>query len=269
MKAILRNFLVGIAVAMVAQSSFGEGGKKIAVTDLSFEERIAGYFHSYEFKGRANSTASTTSGSSSSPSSFNDKNTAYTRENADVHVKSSSGYQLFIDRGELRKFTADIKGGLIRSGNTVVQGRPWTQSNTEGLFDIVNRIKAGHFTGADYVLWGTISNVDFRQDDMPVVGSNAISHTLSLGLTVEFSLIDTKRRTVIASFSAMGEGSDTKLTSSSGGRVSLNRAKVVFEASRTLGEAVARELSYDQENSAAIPGNRTGAQADERVVVFK
>ena len=270
MRLVIQRIFCTAILTLFAHTSNADVGKKIAVTDLSYEERVATYFHSYEMKGRYDSSSSSSSKSNGSINGFDDRNSDRSRDRGEIQVKSASGYQLFIDRGELRKFTADIKGGLLKSGNAVVQGRPWTQKNTEALYDIIGRIKSGSYPGADYVLWGTISSVDFRQDDAPVTGSSAVSHTLSLGLTVEFSLISTKNYKVVAAFSAMGEGSDTKLTNSLGDRVSLNRAKVVFDTSRSLGDAVAKELSgmSDFGNTPSAVQAREPAQDEGRVVIY-
>lgn len=269
MRSLVRKLCAAFVFALLLNNAFAEGGKKIAVTDLSFEERLGAYFQSYEMKGRYESSNSSSSSRGGFGSS-RDRNSDHSREREEFQVKSSTDYKLIIDRGELHKFSADIKGGLLNSGHTLVQGRPWVQKNTEGLYDIIGRIKSGHFPGADYVLWGTISAIDFQQDDAPVIGSTAVSHTLSLSLTAEFSLISTKTYKVVAAFSAFGEGSDTKLTSSPGARVSLNRAKVVFETSRSLGNAVANELaaSLDSGNRSPAPVSQQTPGDGNRVVVY-
>ncbi|MBV5337090.1 MAG: penicillin-binding protein activator LpoB, partial [Deltaproteobacteria bacterium] len=73
------------------------------------------------------------------------------RSSGSVNAKSESSYyesegtHSYIDRGELRKFTADIKGGILRTGRfELVQGRPFTDAkNNEKLYDIIGRIKNG------------------------------------------------------------------------------------------------------------------------------
>jgi hypothetical protein len=192
-----------------------------------------------------------------------------------VSIRSAAGYQTFIDRGELRKFTADIKGELLKSGYRLVQGKPWTQQNTEKLYDIINRIKQGYYPGADYVLWGSINNVEFRRDDNPIQGSNAFSHTLSLELVAEFSLINTKTYEIKAAFSAMGEGSDMKMTNAPGTVLTLNRSKVMQDVSRSLGVAVADEVTAQFSTGASGRNTRDrgfgGDQpvVEEKTIIFK
>ena len=221
---------------------------RIAVTDLSYEEQVANYFHHYEYHSKSSSSDSFHANDHDSEMSSSSRNSGHFHANDEESIKEDSGVQLLISRGELRKFTSDIKGDIIKSRKfRVVQGKPWTGQNTEKLFDIIGRIKNGFYPGSDYVLFGTISNIEYRSEDQPIQGSNAVSHTLSMEMVVDFSLVDTKTYEVKASFSAQGEGEDTRLTNSMGSRVVLNRSKVIQEVSRSLGEAVLNELldQYD------------------------
>ena len=107
---------------------------------------------------------------------------------------------------------------------------------------VIKRIKSGHFKGADYVLFGTVSDIDFRQD----VGelANTDSHSAILGLTLvgDFSLINTRTFEITSAFTAMGEGQDTKLVNGRDIKVSLNRGRVVRDVSKSIGMDVARQL---------------------------
>jgi hypothetical protein len=64
---------------------------------------------------------------------------------------------------------------------------------------------------------------------------------LNLTLTAEFSLINTKNYQVIASFSAMGEGQDTKVLSP-GSYAAPNRGAVVSQVSKSLGQDVFKQI---------------------------
>lgn len=81
------------------------------------------------------------------------------------------------------------------------------------------------YPGADYVLFGAVNSIEFRQEANPIDRTDTVSHTLSLELVGEFSLISTRTFKVKSSFSAMGTGQDVKLLSSRGGRVVLNRGQ--------------------------------------------
>lgn len=251
---------------------------RIAVTDLSYEETVSAYFQDIEYKEKLNASSSSSGRYRDSDYSSSGSGSERSRASSDVSFKSSTGFRTYIARGELRKFTADIKGELLRAGYRVVQGKPWTQKNTEKLYDIIARIKQGYYPGADYVLWGSINNVEFRDEVNPIQGSNASSVSLSLELVGEFSLINTKTFEVRAAFSAMGEGNDTKLINAAGTRVSLNRSKVMQETSRSLGEAVANEvISQFGGDSGYEPRGERGSgsrhevreEREEKVIIFK
>jgi hypothetical protein len=161
---------------------------------------------------------------------------------------------------------------MIKAGYRLVQGKPWTQKNTEKLYDIIERVKQGYYPGADYVLFGTINNVEFRRDDNPIQGSNATSHTLALELVGEFSLISTKTFDVKASFSAMGEGSDMKMTNAAGTNITLNRSKVMQQVSKSLGEAVLAELQSQFSSGVATRTKtveRMTEVVEEKTTVYK
>lgn len=226
-------------VALTASCVWAADAPRIAVTDLSYEETVSGYFEKTEVQGKRSSERNSGHDDMGAPGWMGSE-----RNREDVSYRASRAHETRISRGELRKFTADIKGQLINSGYRVVQGRPWTDEKTDTLYDIIERIRQGHFAGADYVLFGTVSNVEFRQDVQPVHGTTGTTTgTLSLELAGEFSLIDTRTHEVRAAFSALGEGADTRLTNAPGARVSFNRSRVMTDVARSLGTAVAEGVA--------------------------
>jgi hypothetical protein len=232
------------AAVSITASGAPLGPPKVAVTDLAYEERVSEYF-------RVVSATEKSSLRASGRESERESDYGYARRSSgSVNAKSESSYYAaegtysYIDRGEMRKFTADIKGGMLKSGRfQLVQGKPFTDTkHTEKLYDIIARIKQGMYPGADYVLFGSINNIEFRQETNPIDHTNTVSHTLSLELVGEFSLVSTRNYQIKSAFSAMGTGQDVKLMSSVGGRVVLNRGKVISEVSKSLGEDVTRQL---------------------------
>jgi hypothetical protein len=232
------------AAVSITASGAPLGPPKVAVTDLAYEERVSEYF-------RVVSATEKSSLRASGRESERESDYGYARRSSgSVNAKSESSYYAaegtysYIDRGEMRKFTADIKGGMLKSGRfQLVQGKPFTDTkHTEKLYDIIARIKQGMYPGADYVLFGSINNIEFRQETNPIDHTNTVSHTLSLELVGEFSLVSTRNYQIKSAFSAMGTGQDVKLMSSAGGRVVLNRGKVISEVSKSLGEDVTRQL---------------------------
>ena len=233
---------------------------KVAVTDLAYEERVSEYFRTVTASEKSSLRASGRESERDTDRSYSRRSSGSVNARSESHYQESEGVYSYIDRGEMRKFTADIKGSILKEHLfDLVQGKPFTAKNTEKLYDIIERIKQGQYPGADYVLFGSINNIEFRQEANPVDHTNTVSHTLSLELVAEFSLISTRTYKVNAAFSAMGEGQDVKLLTSQGGRVVLNRSKVISEVSKSLGEDVSRQLG---EQLSGIIG---GAEGGERV----
>src|SRR5882724_12095463 len=130
----------------------------VAVTDLTYQETLSGYFRvvnassksSYNASDRERETANTYS----ARSNVNAK--------AESNYSSAEGVYTYIDRGELRTYTADLKGAMLKGGIVrLVQAKPYTGKPTEQIFDIIARIKQGYYPGADFVLFGTVSNIQF------------------------------------------------------------------------------------------------------------
>lgn len=208
---------------------------KVAVTNLAYEERVQEYFRVI----KASSKSSMRASSRETDHSYRDSMSA----NHSSNFSYQEGTYSYIDRGELRKFTADIKGELLKTGYLrVTEAKPYTAKDMEKLYDIIDRIKKGMYPGADYVLFGTVSSIQFREEANPIKSTDTVSYTLSLELVGDFSLVSTKTFEVKAAFSAMGEGRDTKLVSSAGGHVVLNRGKVISEVSKSLGIDVIRQV---------------------------
>lgn len=209
---------IALACAFAAQAT-----PKIAVTDLAYQRTVEQYIRIVSAQNNAQS------------SMYNANNSSSYNE-----YESNNSY---IEQTELRKFSGDIKGEMIKSGMfQLIQGIPYTANSSGDVYDIIKRIKAGNFKGADYVLFGTLSDIDFTQDVTELANTDSYSAILGLTLVADFSLIDTRTFEITSAFTAMGEGQDTKLVNHRDVKVSLNRPRVVREVSRELGLDVARQL---------------------------
>ena len=215
-----------------------QAAPKVAVTDLAYQERVEQYIHIVSAQNNFQANRYSASGSSS----YNE-------------IEATSSY---IEQGELRKFTGDIKGEILRSGMfQLVQGTPYTASSKGDVYDVIKRIKAGNFKGADYVLFGTVSDIDFTRDVTELANTDSHSAVLGLSLVADFSLINTRTYEITSAFTAMGEGQDTKLVNGRDIKVSLNRPRVVREVSKALGEDVAQQLSQQLGNASDEPSGQT------------
>ncbi|UVJ44202.1 penicillin-binding protein activator LpoB [Pseudomonas sp. LS1212] len=223
--------ILGLACAFGAQAA-----PKIAVTDLAFQERVERYIHIVSAQNNFQASGFQASGSSSY---------------AELESRDS-----YIEQGELRKFTGDIKGEILKSGMfRLVQGAPYTAKSQEDVYDVIERIRNGSFEGADYVLFGTVSDIDFQQDLTALDHTDTHSAVLGLTLVADFSLIDTRTFEITSAFTAMGEVQDTKLVNGQDLRVRLNRPRVVREVSREIGIDVARQLDEQLGDASDFQGD--------------
>lgn len=232
-----RIILLSALFAVLFGFTQAGAASKIAVTDLTYEEKVQTHFRSVAVDYR-----------NSRRGGRRDQN-----EETDFMYDEHEGTQFFVDRGELHKFTADIKGELLRAGYQVVQVAPFNMKEQAKLFDIIARIKQGAYRGADYVLFGTISSLEFREESSPIAGTaRTWSDSLSLELVVEFSLINIKTHAVVAAFSAVGEGSDVRLRESVAARVRLSRGKAIVETAKGLGLDVVKQMQVQWTGSSPL-----------------
>lgn len=253
---------------------------KVAVTDLTYNQEVEGYIHIIDYHNRSSVNAATHGAAAVSPYS------AAAASSSHLDAQSKTDYfeyehnYKYIEYGELRRFTADIKGEMLKSRDfQVVQARPVTDIKSEKIYDIIGRIKKGYYPGADYVLFGTLSDISFSDDTYQPQGNGRPMQTESFNLTItaEFSLINTKTYQVTASFTAVGDGSDTKIQSS-GTYAKPNRARVVADASKTLGLDVIKQLEEQvyqklgaEDNTDFQPNNQSAypPQKNRGVYVFQ
>ena len=269
----MRNaFLLSATILLSGYAIAGEQ-PRVAVTDLTYEDKVSQYIQFSAGHEKTSVKSSSRERERETDHSYSQSNRDKLDMKSERSYVSSSGYVTYIDRGELRKFTADIKGEMLKSGQFgLVQGKPYvSEKKTEEIFDIIKRIKEGYYRGADYVLFGTVSNIAWLNESNPVQGSDAVSHMLSLELVAEFSLINTKTHEVKAAFSAMGEGQDVKLVKP-GAMLKPSRGKVISEVSKSLGADVERQL---EEQFALHPSSRSSEttrieeRRSEQVTVYE
>lgn len=263
-----RNALTSIILGIVTLTlgpvflANAQSVPKIAVTDLAYTQAVAEYFHVGTFQTSAQYRASLYHASGSSQSSG-------------TYVE---GVYSYMEQRELGSFTNDIKGALLKGTNfRLIQGKAFDAGAPQPtkaeqalkqiqtgkvsatvrqpeVKDIIARIRKGEFNGADYVLFGTLSTMQFRDSLSPLQGTSSATHQFSLDLLADFSLINTKTYEIKAAFSAQGAGNDTKILSNRGDMAPPNRAKVMRETSQSLAmnvfEQIADQLSAGDPNMA-------------------
>lgn len=243
---------------------------RIAVTDLAYTQAVSEYFEAATYKESSQFQANRYSASGSHQASG-------------TYVAGSYSY---MEQRELGSFTNDIKGALLKGTSfRLVQGKGFDAGNPQPtkaeqalnqiqtgkmakpvrqpeVKDIIARIRKGEFSGADYVLFGTLSHVEFRDQFSPLQGTTSATMQYGLDLLADFSLINTKTFEIKASFSAQGAGNDTKLLSNRGDVMPPNRAKVMRETSQSLAlnvyEQIVSQLGYA--DPAMARGVRSGVQ---------
>lgn len=244
---------------------------RIAVTELAYSQNVSQYFQVAQ--SNAHSTLNA-----------NRSSVAATATESGSYV---SGTYSYIEQRELGSFTNDIRGALLKGTSfRLVQGKSFdfgapqpskaeqvlnqmktgkmaTPARQPDVKNIIARIKSGEFNGADYVLFGTLSSIEFRDEISPLQGTSSDTYQFSLDLVADFSLISTKNYEIKAAFSAQGAGNDTKILSKRGDIVRPNRGKVIRETSQSLAKNVFEQfidqLGLTDRNADRAGGNESPA----------
>ncbi len=243
MKKILTLLLLTISLVSYGADTNRAGVPKIAVTDLAYKIELRRFFNYSAYSHKSLSNSNDMEQSQDNPMSYSQSSRFNNRSRSETHYSSAPGLFVYIERNELRQFVSDVKGEILKSGRfKVTQAKPYTQKNpSEEIYDVIKRIKEGYYPGADYVLFGTFSNVDIRDESNPIQATDTKANTLGLEIVAEFSLINTKTFEVRAAFSAMGEGADMKLVKGDANLIP-SRSKVISQASKSLGADVIKQL---------------------------
>lgn len=261
-----------LATGLVVTSAHADR-PRIAVTDLAYEETVVQPYLKVDAHEKSSIRAASRERSSDSDAASRSSS----HDSVDARHESSfsleSGIDRHIERGEVRKLVADIKGEMIKAGYRVSQATPYSQKENEKIYDVIDRIKKGYFPNADYVLFGTLTSAQFRDEVNPVGSGSALSAQLSLEVLAEFSLVNTRTYEVKAGFSAMGEGQDVKLLGSRAAKVVLNRGRIMSDASKSLGADVARQLEEQFSPGAPKRSNsshtsETKVEKTEKVIIY-
>lgn len=239
----------------VLVSTVGWAQPRIAVTDLAYTDQVSHYFEVGTLKTDSSVNINT-----------NRNNTILgaTSKSDSTYVAGTYNY---VEQRELGFFSSEIRGAILKGTDfRLVQGKifdPGEPQLTKAeqvldqvqtgkvtkplrqpqIQDIITRINKGEFNDADYVLFGNLTSAEFRDTVTAIQGTTNATHMFGLDLVADFSLISTKTLEIVASFSAQGEGSDTKLHSTRRDVLPPNRGKVIRETSRSMALNVYEQLS--------------------------
>lgn len=231
---------------------------RVAVANLAFKETVKDFFFFEASSTRANEKSSSSRAAAVTHSEMAAASRSKTESSFSNDYVKTFGTVTRIERKELLNFTADIKGALINSGYFQVQAvRPYS-GNDEKLYDVVKRIKEGGFPGADYVLFGVVSSLEWRNEGQPVPGTSTNMWFYGLDLGVEFSLINTRTFEVKSSFTALGQGEDNKVFTTHT-PPTPSKARVMQGVSRSLAEEVSMHMiqQFDSRDSISASGYKT------------
>ena len=173
-----------------------------------------------------------------------DPQTSSNSSSTQAQSSKKSGYESKMEYGELRYLANPIRGLLIKSGYKVVQAKSTVVMPNQGdeYFDIVQRIKAGDFSDANYVLYGVLTEVSVTDNVDDIPGTRSSSQQVTLEVTVDFNVVDTQNNQIVASFIASGDGKEVRIDGKDN-NFKASKAKLMKLASLDLAEDVRKNLA--------------------------
>lgn len=252
-----------LALTFSAGAQAQNAAPKIAVTDLAYAQQVSEYFVAGAYQRSAQMSA----GGSASHGMYGGSGSHSMQASEQASGTFVAGRYSYIEQRELGGYTNDIKGALLQGTyfrlvqgkgfdagkpqnskaeqvlNQVQTGKMAAPQAQNQVANVVARIKKGEFAGADYVLFGVVSSINFTDALSPLQGTSSATRQYGLQLLADFSLINTRTYEIKAAFSAQGEGNDTKILSNRGDIAPPNRAKVISETSRSLAQSVYEQLA--------------------------
>ena len=173
-----------------------------------------------------------------------DPQTSSNSSDSEMQSSKKSGYESKMEYGELRYLANPIRGLLIKSGYKVVQAKSTVAMPNQGdeYFDIVQRIKAGDFSDANYVLYGVLTEVSVTDNVDDIPGTRSSSQQVTLEVTVDFNVVDTQNNQIVASFIASGDGKEVRIDGKDN-NFKASKAKLMKLASLDLAEDVRKNLA--------------------------
>ncbi len=268
-----RRTTLGAACALLAATALTWGvaaqaqqpgaAPRIAVTNLAYAQQVSEYFVAGTYQQSSQMSAQ----GSHSHGMYGGAGQQSMQASAQASGTYVAGRYSYIEQRDLAGYTNDIKGALLQGTyfklvqgkafdagapqpskaeqvlNQVQTGKMQTPRAQPQVTDVIARIKKGEFNGADYVLFGSVSSIDFTDALSPLQGTTSATRQYGLQLLADFSLINTKTYEIKAAFSAQGEGNDTKILSIRGDIAPPNRAKVMRETSLSLAQDVYQQLA--------------------------
>ena len=276
-----RRTTLGAACALLAATALTWGvaaqaqqpgaAPRIAVTNLAYAQQVSEYFVAGTYQESSQMSAQGSYSSGHSHGMYGGSGSASGQQSMQASAQASGTYVAgrysYIEQRDLAGYTNDIKGAILQGTyfklvqgkafdagapqpskaeqvlNQVQTGKMYTPRAQPQVTDVIARIKKGEFNGADYVLFGSVTSIDFTDALSPLQGTTSATRQYGLQLLADFSLINTKTYEIKAAFSAQGAGNDTKILSNRGDIAPPNRAKVMRETSLSLAQDVYQQLT--------------------------
>lgn len=179
-------------------------------------------------------------------------------------------------------FTADVRGAIISSGRFKVVKMPkqdnmWQSGNVATVLTALKPLPSESSAGAmesaiitsqpDYILLGKVVSISENLDKNPIKDTDKISNVYNIDIAVDYKLIKTADKSIMASFTAYGHASDVKILMSGSTEQVLhhNKPLLIKTASKDLAQDVLENLDEQFKTSSENYNNGSRVVTDVKV----
>lgn len=177
-------------------------------------------------------------------------------------------------------FTADVRGAIIESGRFKVvkmqkQDNLWQNGNVETVLMALKPIATENSDASessvaksqpDYILLGKVVSISENEDKNPIKDTDKISNVYNIDIAVDYKLVKTSDKSIMASFTAYGHASDVKiLTNGSEQVLHHNKPLLIKNASKDLAKDVLDNLDEQFKTSSENYDNGSRVVTDVKV----
>lgn len=162
-------------------------------------------------------------------------------------------------RQQITNFSAQIRGAILQSGqfriidvdNNFIQTHLPIESASISESSPAGSAIAGESSipatkpagkTPDYLLIGTLAAINAGEEVNQIINTNKYSDIYSIDLAVDYTLVRTDDRTIVASFTAAGHSGDVKLINSPEQKMQHNIPLLVQQAGTDLANEVTTQL---------------------------
>jgi hypothetical protein len=185
----------------------------VAILDLGIRQEHQDFFYDEKQAGKSSYSKKRSPGVAAPGAEGGMGGTSNESSLSESSYSKQYGHKTRVSYKEIKGLMVDVRSALRNAGYTVIRPKGMmAKKMAAGELTTVNeRIAAGDFGNAQYVMIPSVVDASVRETQEAIQGTSDYNNKFEMNLTVEFTMVNTDTQAVVASFNASGSGSDAYL----------------------------------------------------------